>query len=248
MNNNYAFFTQEETKKEDCPILLETVAIKDSDHPKKTFLLKNEKKIYCFDTLTLWKWVTGQKRTDPMTNLNFRPYDIKRLEFYKESLDKFPGITLSQSKRLVRESLTTFFQTGKYPQDTQYSAESIVDYFADIEDFKPYMFTLPSNQSFRKNTNQVMGLFGNSKYWLLRKTSFVDSPGEYEYYGISNNTGHWAIKHSFGQGYWLVSGTDNQCEFLAPSFMECLKILNQSLRDLVRGSIDNGRIQLSILH
>ncbi len=246
--DNYDCFIQEETKKEDCPILLESVSLKDKDHPKKTFLIKTGNKIYCFDTSTLVKWITGQKKTHPVTGLNLSPYHIKRLEFYKESLDKFPEMILSQSKRLVHEALTTFFQTGKYPQDQQYCAKSIVEYFADIEDFKPYMFTLPSNQSFRKNANKVMGLFSNSKYWILRKTSLVDSPGEYEYYGISNNTGHWAIKHSFGEGYWLISGTDTQCEFLAPSFIECLKCLDHSLRDLVRGSIDNGTIQLSILN
>jgi len=242
MDNSYSFFTQNETENQDCPILLDSVSIKNTDHPKKTILLKTGNKNYCFDTLTLWKWITNNK-TNPMTNLDLDQHDIDRIEFYKEALDKFPEMTLSQSKQLVGESLNTFFQTGKLPN------QSIIDYFADIEDFKPYMFTLPPNQSFRENANRVILLFADTKYWLLRKTSLVDSPGEYEYYGISTNQGHFAIKHSFGQGYWVLSGTstDRQSNFLAPSFIKCLKSLdNISLQNLVCGSIDAGKIQLSI--
>jgi len=240
MTNSYAIFTQVETKNQDCPILLDSVSIKDTDHPKKTILLKTGKKYYCFDTKTLWKWITYNKKTHPITNLPLDQSDIDRIEFYKETLDKFPEMTLSQSKQLVVESLNTFFQTGKI------SNQSIIEHFADIEDFKPYMFDLPPNQSFRKNANRVILLFEDPKYWILRKTSLIGSPGEYEYYGISTNQGHFAIKHSFGQGYWSISGSNNQCEFMAPSFMKCLNINNISPQDLVCGSIDNGKIQLRI--
>ena len=90
MENNYADFNQEETKSQDCPISLESVSIKSTDHPKKTILLKTGNKNYCFDTSTLWTWLTTGKQKHPMTNLKLEPHDIERIKFYKEALDKFP--------------------------------------------------------------------------------------------------------------------------------------------------------------
>ena len=42
----------------------------------------------------------------------------------------------------------------------------------------------------------------------------MGSPGEHEHNGISDNRGYYAIRHSFGQGYWIVSGSDRNGEFL----------------------------------
>ena len=49
MDNNYVIFTHNETKNQDCPILLNSVFIKNTDHPKKTILLKTGNKK---DTIT----------------------------------------------------------------------------------------------------------------------------------------------------------------------------------------------------
>jgi len=238
MENNYAFFNKKETKTQDCPISLESVALKETDHPKKTILLKTGNKNYCFDTLALWTWLTTGKRNHPMTNLKLEPHDIERIKFYKEALDKFPAMTLSRAKQLVPESLESFFQTGKYVPEE--GGEAFIDYFADIADFKPYMVALPSDQSFRANANRIMGLFTDRKYWILRQTSIADVQNEREHYAISTNQRHYAIQHSFGEGYWSIQGADDaEPTFVGPSFMTGLKNLALlSLQDLVRGSID----------
>ena len=239
--NNYALFTKTETKGQECPILADTATLKDTNHPKEIILIKTGDVLKVFNTRLLWKWVTEKRKTNPLTNLDLSSVDLKRIEFYKESLDRYPDMTLTHSKQLVQDTLNKFFQTGKCVET------SCMDYFADIEDFKPYMFSLPADQPFRQNVNQVMSLFADSKYWILRKTSLVDSSKEHAHYGISYNGGHYAIRHSFGQGYWLISGSTNKEDFLSPSFIGALKEINMSLQDLVLGSINDGKIQLSIV-
>ena len=210
------------------------------NHPKRIILIKTGDVMKPFDTLSLWKWVTRARKTNPLTNQDLSPFDLERIDFYKESLDLFPEMTLAQTKPLVHETLNKFFQTGECEWTKG------LYYFADIEDFKPYMFSLPADQSFRQNAHQVLSLFADSKYWILRKTSLADSPEEH-HYGVSNNTGHYAIRHSFGQGYWSISGNNGKdVEFLSPSFMGALKEIPKSIQDLVCGSIVNGKIQISI--
>lgn len=266
--NLYSEYTQTQF----CPILADFAILKDTDHPKKIILIKTGGDVpRAFDTLLLWKWVTEGRKTNSLTNLDLCTTDLERIEFYKESLDRYPEITLSQAKQLVQETLSNFFQTGEgctaaAPQnpgeadevapsgvpesklgDLQ-SCEAPGLYFSDVEDFQPYIFAMPTGQSFRTSANQVMSLFKDSKFWILRKTSLVDSPGEHEHYGISDNTGHFAIRHSFGQGYWQISGDNGKdVVFLSPSFMGALRKMNKSLRNLVYGSNNNGRIQLHVL-
>jgi len=239
MSNNYADFNQEETKTQDCPISLESVSIQSLDHPKKTILLKTGNKNYCFDTLTLWTWLTTGKQKHPMTNLKLEPHDIERIKFYKEALDKFPEMTMARVEQQVPELLESFFH-GMAPGSSSCSFPGdFINYFADITDFKPYMFALPSDRSFRANANRIMGLITDRKYWMLRQTSIADVPNKHEHYAISTNQGHYAIRHSFGEGYWTVMGSaDPDPTFSGPSFMKVLKTLNLSLQDLVRGSID----------
>ena len=239
MSNNYADFNQEETKTQDCPISLESVSIQSSDHPKKTILLKTGNKNYCFDTSTLWTWMTTGKQKHPMTNLKLEPHDIERIKFYKEALDKFPEMTMARVEQQVPELLESFFH-GMAPGSSSCSFPGdFINYFADITDFKPYMFALPSDRSFRANANRIMGLITDRKYWMLRQTSIADVPNKHEHYAISTNQGHYAIRHSFGEGYWTVMGSaDPDPTFSGPSFMKVLKTLNLSLQDLVRGSID----------
>ena len=241
--NNYALFTKNATKHQECPILADSATLKDTDHPKQTILIKTGNVMKSFNTLLLWKWVTEGRQTNPLTNLDLSYGDLKRIEFYKESLDRYPDMTLARAKQLVRDMLNNFFQTGECVET------SCMDFFADIEDLKPYMFSLPADQPFRQNATQVLSLFADLKYWILRKTSLADSPKEHEHYAISSNTEHYAIRHSFGQGYWLISGNNEnrEEEFLSPSFMGVLKKLNKSLQDLVCGSLDNEKIQLSIV-
>jgi len=239
MSNNYADFNQEETKTQDCPISLESVSIQSLDHPKKTILLKTGNKNYCFDTSTLWTWLTTGKQKHPMTNLKLEPHDIERIKFYKEALDKFPEMTMARVEQQVPELLESFFH-GMAPGSSSCSFPGdFINYFADITDFKPYMFALPSDRSFRANANRIMGLITDRKYWMLRQTSIADVPNKHEHYAISTNQGHYAIRHSFGEGYWTVMGSaDPDPTFSGPSFMKVLKTLNLSLQDLVRGSID----------
>ena len=239
MSNNYADFNQEETKTQDCPISLESVSIQSLDHPKKTILLKTGNKNYCFDTSTLWTWMTTGKQKHPMTNLKLEPHDIERIKFYKEALDKFPEMTMARVEQQVPELLESFFH-GMAPGSSSCSFPGdFINYFADITDFKPYMFALPSDRSFRANANRIMGLITDRKYWMLRQTSIADVPNKHEHYAISTNQGHYAIRHSFGEGYWTVMGSaDPDPTFSGPSFMKVLKTLNLSLQDLVRGSID----------
>ena len=242
--DNYTNFTKKNTKDQECPILAESVTLKDTDHPKQTILIKTGNVMKSFNTLLLWKWITGGRKTNPLTNLALNSDDLKRIEFYKESLDRYPDMTLAHAKQLVRDTLNNFFQTGECEET------SCLYYFADSEDFKPYIFSLPADQPFRQNSNQVLALFADPKYWILRKTSLADSLGEYEYYGVSSNKDHhYAIKHSFGQGYWQISGNkeNREEEFISPSFMGVLKKLNKSLQNLVCGSIDDGKIQISIV-
>ena len=138
MANSYADFNQAETKTQDCPILWNSVSLKETDHPKKTILLKTGNKNYGFDALALWKWMTNGNPTHPMTNLKLKLHEVERIKFYKEALDKFPEMTRGELGR-VRVLVANFFQSGKMrPEDS-----SIIAYFADIEDFKPYMATLP---------------------------------------------------------------------------------------------------------
>ena len=241
MANNYTYFNQEETKTQDCPISLESVSLQSSDHPKKTILLKTGNKNYYFDTLILWTWLTTGKQNHPMTNLKLEPHDIERIKFYKEALDKFPEMTLSRVEQLVPESLESFFHGSKLPLEPvdKEECEAFINYFADIEDFKSYMFAFPSNQSFRDNANRIMGMFADRKYWMLRQTSIANVPNKQEHYAISSNQGHYAIRHSFGEGYWVVQGSDDTDRtFAGSSFMSVLKTLNLSLQDLVRGSIN----------
>ncbi len=238
--NAYACFTKKTTKDQVCPILAESATLKDTDHPKQIILIKTGNVMKTFNTLLLWKWITEGRKTNPLTNQDLSSADLKRIEFYKEALDQYPDMTLAQAKQLVHDTLNKFFQTrGCLWPD-------YMDYFSDIEDFKPYMFSLPADQSFRQNAHQVLSLFADSKYWILRKTSLADSPEEH-HYGVSNNTGHYAIRHSFGQGYWSISGNNGKdVEFLSPSFMGALKEIPKSIQDLVCGSIVNGKIQISI--
>ena len=241
MTNNYTYFNQEETKTQDCPISLESVSLQSSDHPKKTILLKTGNKNYYFDTLILWTWLTTGKQKHPMTNLKLEPHDSERIKFYKAALDKFPAMTLSRANQLVPESLESFFHGSKLPLEPvdEEEGESFINYFADITDFKPYIFALPSDQSFRANANRIMGLIADRKYWMLRQTSIADVPNKQEHYAISTNQEHYAIRHSFGEGYWLVKGSaDTDPTFSGSSFMRVLKTLDLSLQDLARGSID----------
>lgn len=251
--NNYSYFTQNETKDKNCPILADSALLKSTDHPKKIILIKMESVMKPFYTLALWEWVTNHRTTNPLTNMEINSFDLERINFYKESIDRYPDITLSQTKQIIHEILDKFFQTGESPSCLtcvnpfgKCPHRSVVYYFADIEDFKPYLFKFSSDISFRKGSTQVLSLFSNSKYWILRKTSLMDSPGEHEHYGISNNTGHCAIRHSFGQGYWGISGKVLTAKFLAPSFMGALEYYKKSLRDLVRGENHPGRLTLTL--
>jgi len=257
MANNYSVFNDEETKTQDCPILLDSVSLKDTDHPKKTILLKTGNKNYCFDTLALWNWITSGNRTHPMTNLELNSHDIERVTFYKEALDKFPETTRAGRQRIIPEMLEEFFRSGNFVEGTWNTPETLsyIDYFADIEDFKPYMvvrdkyaLSQGDGKSFRDNANRIMALFADSKYWMLRQTSIADVKNEHEHYAISTNRRHYAIRHSFGQGYWMVSGSnDNVPTFIGPSFTKCLKKINVSLYDLVHGSFDAKKVQLTLL-
>ena len=236
MENGYSIFNHCETRGQDCPILWKPVDLKESEHPKATIILKTGNKNYGFHTLSLWKWMK-RRPTHPMTNLKLKANEIERINFYKESLDYFPEITRGTLK--IGEQLEKFFQNNvpMTPKDW-----SILDYFVDIEDFKPYMFTLP--ESFRINATRIMGLLGNDKHWMLRQCSIADVKNEHEYYAVSTFRHHYAIRHSFGQGYWSVkSAFDDSPIFLAPSFMRCLKRLNLSLENLVWG----GMVPLQIL-
>ncbi len=243
MANNYTYFNQEETKTQDCPISLESVSLQSSDHPKKTILLKTGNKNYCFDTSTLWTWMTTGKQKHPMTNLKLEPHDIERIKFYKEALDKFPEMTMARVEQQVPELLESFFHGSKISRalaNKWGEGEDFINYFADITDFKPYMFALPSDRSFRDNANRIMGLIADRKYWMMRQTSIADVPNKQEHYAISTNQGHYAIRHSFGEGYWSIKGSaDPDPTFSGPSFMRVLKFLDLSLQDLVRGSIDS---------
>ena len=243
--NNYTWFTKNESENQECPILAESVTLQDTDHPKRIILIKTGDVMKPFDTLSLWKWVTRARKTNPLTNQDLSPFDLERIDFYKESLDLFPEMTLAQTKPLVHETLNKFFQTGECEWTKG------LYYFADIEDFKPYMFSLPANPSFRHHADTVMSLLADPKYWILRKTSLVDSPGKHEYYAVSTNSEHHALRHSFGQGYWLMTGNGKKSlasKFLSPSFMGVLKMIKKSIGDLVCGSTDKGKIQLSIVH
>ena len=51
-----------------------------------------------FDTLLLWKWITEGRKTNPLTNQDLSTADLERIEFYKESLDLYPEMTLSKTK------------------------------------------------------------------------------------------------------------------------------------------------------
>ena len=210
MANIYQKIRRDVSAQDCCPIMQDDVILEDHTHPKKMIVINGSP----YDTRFMHTWLQ-RKSTDPKTNLVLDNSDVMRCNFYNNSLQVFPQATVTTSKTRVDAQLQKIYNLLRKKVDKKAAKEiermsdtgSFLYYFADVDDFKKYITPITREESETRLKEC------RTDMWVLRETSLVDVPGVHEHFVISivgeGEIKHLAFRHTFGKGYWGVSGHRN---------------------------------------